>query len=116
MKNEEELRLEIGKLVDEFSKLKYQDNSFKPGNTVIPASGKVIGATELKYMVNASLDGWITSGQFNRKFEKGLAEFIGINHLITVNSGSSANLVAFSTLTSPKLGEKVKITTRSKVI
>jgi CDP-4-dehydro-6-deoxyglucose reductase, E1 len=106
MKNEEELRLEIEKLVDEFAKVKYQDNSFKPGNTIIPASGKVIGATELKYMVNASLDGWITSGQFNRKFEKELAKFIGINHLITVNSGSSANLVAFSTLTSPKLGEK----------
>ena len=57
-------------------------------------------------MVDASLDGWLTTGRFNRKFEKQLAEFIGIKHLITVNSGSSANLVAFATLTSSKLGDK----------
>ena len=57
-------------------------------------------------MVEASLDGWLTTGRFNKKFEIELAEFIGVKHLITVNSGSSANLVAFSTLTSPKLGEK----------
>ncbi|MEI8631935.1 lipopolysaccharide biosynthesis protein RfbH [Vibrio sp. PP-XX7] len=57
-------------------------------------------------MVEASLDGWLTTGRFNEQFEKELAEFIGIKHLITVNSGSSANLVAFSTLTSPKLGER----------
>jgi len=72
----------------------------------VPPSGKVMGATELKYMVDASLDGWLTTGRFNRKFEKKLSEFIGIKHLITVNSGSSANLVAFSTLTSPKLGDR----------
>jgi len=66
----------------------------------------VIGATELQYMVDASLDGWLTTGRFNRKFEKELSEFIGIKHLITVNSGSSANLVAFATLTSPKLGDR----------
>ena len=72
----------------------------------MPPSGKVIGATELKYMVDASLDGWLTTGRFNRKFEKELSEFIGIKHLITVNSGSSANLVAFATLTSPKLGDR----------
>jgi len=57
-------------------------------------------------MVDASLDGWLTTGRFNRKFEKELSEFIGIKHLITVNSGSSANLVAFATLTSPKLGDR----------
>jgi CDP-6-deoxy-D-xylo-4-hexulose-3-dehydrase len=57
-------------------------------------------------MVEASLDGWLTTGRFNEQFEKELAEFIGVKHLITVNSGSSANLVAFSCLTSPKLGER----------
>ena len=57
-------------------------------------------------MVEASLDGWLTTGRFNAEFEKKLAAFIGIKHLITVNSGSSANLVAFSTLTSPKLGDR----------
>ena len=106
MKTPEDLRSEISKLVEEYADLKYTDKTFKPGRTVIPASGKVIGSTELQYMVDASLDGWLTSGRFNRKFEVELAKFIGIKHLITVNSGSSANLVAFSTLTSPKLGEK----------
>lgn len=57
-------------------------------------------------MVDASLDGWLTTGRFNAMFEKRLAEFLGVKYLITVNSGSSANLVAFSTLTSPKLGER----------
>jgi CDP-6-deoxy-D-xylo-4-hexulose-3-dehydrase len=86
--------------------LQYQEKLFVAGETVIPPSGKVIGATELQYMVEASLDGWLTTGRFNEQFEKELAAFIGIKHLITVNSGSSANLVAFSALTSPKLGER----------
>jgi CDP-4-dehydro-6-deoxyglucose reductase, E1 len=106
MKTPEDLRSEISKLVEEYADLKYKDKTFKPGRTVISASGKVIGSTELQNMVDASLDGWLTSGRFNKKFEVELAQFIGIKHLITVNSGSSANLVAFSTLTSPKLGKK----------
>ena len=106
MKTAEELRLEISDLVQEFADLKYIEKTFKPGRSAVPPSGKVMGATELKYMVDASLDGWLTTGRFNRKFEKELSEFIGIKHLITVNSGSSANLVAFATLTSPKLGDR----------
>jgi len=106
MKTAEELRLEITGLVQEFADLKYTEKTFKPGRSVVPPSGKVMGATELQYMVDASLDGWLTAGRFNRKFEKKLSEFIGIKHLITVNSGSSANLVAFATLTSPKLGDR----------
>ena len=106
MKTAEELRLEIAELVREYAGLKYKDKIFKPGRSVVPPSGKVIGATELQYMVEASLDGWLTTGRFNRKFEKELSEFIGIKYLITVNSGSSANLVAFSTLTSSKLGNR----------
>jgi len=57
-------------------------------------------------MVDAALDGWLTTGRFNAEFERKLAEFIGVKHLITVNSGSSANLVAFNALTSPKLGAR----------
>lgn len=103
---EEELRKKIGALVDEFAAIKFTPQVFEPGVTAIPASGKLIGAEELRNMVNASLDGWLTSGRFNEIFEKRLAEFIGINYAITVNSGSSANLIAFSTLTSPKLGHR----------
>jgi len=106
MKTTEELRLEIATLVREFADLKYIEKTFKPGRNVVPPSGKVIGTKELQYMVDASLDGWLTTGRFNRKFEKELSKFIGIKHLITVNSGSSANLVAFATLTSPKLGDR----------
>lgn len=106
MQTTETLRTEIAALVKQYAKLQYQEKLFVAGETVVPASGKVIGETELQYMVEASLDGWLTTGRFNEQFEKELAEFIGIKHLITVNSGSSANLVAFSTLTSPKLGDR----------
>jgi len=106
MRNIEDIRLEISKLIQEFADIRYKEKVFKPGRSVIPPSGKVIGATELQYMVNASLDGWLTTGRFNRKFEKELSKFIGVEHVVTVNSGSSANLVAFASLTSSKLGER----------
>ena len=106
MKTTEKLRLEIASLVQEFADLKYKQKTFEPGKSIVPPSGKVIGATELQYMVDASLDGWLTTGRFNDQFEKELANFIGVKNLITVNSGSSANLVAFATLTSPKLGDR----------
>ncbi len=80
--------------------------AFIPGETTVPASGKVIGAPELQRMVEASLDGWLTTGRFNEAFEKRLAQFLGRNYCITTNSGSSANLLAFSALTSPQLGER----------
>ena len=100
------VRQEIASLVEKYASEAFASKEFIPGETVIPPSGKVIGARELQLMVEASLDGWLTAGRFNTEFEKKLAEFIGIRHLITVNSGSSANLVAFSSLTSPKLGSR----------
>ena len=100
------LRQEISKLVEQYANVALASKPFVAGETVIPPSGKVIGARELQLMVEASLDGWLTTGRFNAEFEKKLAEFIGVKFLLSVNSGSSANLVAFSTLTSPKLGER----------
>lgn len=100
------LRHKIAELVEEFAQQRYQPQPFQAGQTVVPPSGKVLGATELQYMVEAALDGWLTTGRFNEQFETALAQFLGVKHLITVNSGSSANLVAFSALTSPKLGTK----------
>ncbi|WP_375325920.1 lipopolysaccharide biosynthesis protein RfbH [Flagellimonas sp. GZD32] len=102
----EELRHKIAQLVAEFAEEKYKPSIFEPGETVIPPSGKVLGKEELMNMVEASLDGWLTTGRFNEQFEKKLAEFLGVKHCLSVNSGSSANLVAFSALTSPKLGER----------
>ncbi len=100
------IRGKISNLVKEYSKLKFKKIKFIPGKTTIPPTGKVIGNTEITNMVEASLDGWLTSGRFNKLFEEKLSKFIGIKNLITVNSGSSANLIAFSTLTSPKLKER----------
>lgn len=102
----ESIRQQIATLVDEYASIALAPQEFVPGQTIVPPSGKVIGAQELKNMVDASLDGWLTTGRFNAEFEQKLAAFIGVKHLITVNSGSSANLVAFNTLTSPKLGER----------
>ena len=100
------LREQISVLVEQYAAIALAPDPFLPGASVIPPSGKLLDAAELKNMVEASLDGWLTTGRFNAEFEKKLAAFIGIKHLITVNSGSSANLVAFSTLTSPKLGDR----------
>lgn len=100
------IRRQILSLVREYSVLEFAPKEFLPGKTVIPPSGKLIDGRELENMVEASLDGWLTTGRFNELFEKKLAEFIGVQYLITVNSGSSANLIAFSTLTSPKLGAR----------
>ena len=105
-KTTDQLRAEIGALVQQYADLVYAPKPFEPGVSPVPVSGKVLGAKELQLMVEASLDGWLTTGRFNAMFEERLARYIGVKHLITVNSGSSANLVAFSTLTSPRLGER----------
>jgi CDP-6-deoxy-D-xylo-4-hexulose-3-dehydrase len=102
----DELRRQIAELVDRYATLAFAEKPFAPGSTVVPPSGKVIGAPELSNMVEAVLDGWLTTGRFNDAFEQRLANYLGVKHLLTVNSGSSANLVAFSTLTSPRLGER----------
>ncbi|EDZ64667.1 DegT/DnrJ/EryC1/StrS aminotransferase [beta proteobacterium KB13] len=101
-----QIRKKIASLVNELAENKYQAQAFIPGETIIPPSGKVMDVNELQLMVDASLDGWLTSGRFNEVFEKKLANYLGVRHLLTVNSGSSANLVAFSALTSSKLGER----------
>jgi CDP-6-deoxy-D-xylo-4-hexulose-3-dehydrase len=103
---QQDIRQKIAALVEEFAQLKYTAQTFKPGETVIPPSGKVLDAAELKSMVEASLDGWLTTGRFNDAFEKKLRDFLGVKFLITTNSGSSANLLAFSALTSPKLKDR----------
>ena len=103
---ERTLRMVMSHHVDQFQNVLRQPKPFVPGTSVVPPAGKVIGATELKNMVDASLDGWLTTGRFNDAFEPRLAKYLGAKHLITVNSGSSANLIAFSVLTSPKLGDR----------
>jgi CDP-6-deoxy-D-xylo-4-hexulose-3-dehydrase len=101
-----EIRKKILDLVKVYSDINFADSNFIEGITEVPVSGKVIGTLELQNMVEASLDGWLTTGRFNTNFEERLAAFLGIKCLLTVNSGSSANLIAFSTLTSAKLKER----------
>ena len=91
---------EIQDFVKKILNNKDQTNTFVPGKTLIPPSGKLIGYEEVKNMVLASFDGWLTTGRFNFEFQEKLSNFLNIKHLITVNSGSSANLLAFSSLTS----------------
>ncbi|HEX4916988.1 MAG TPA: lipopolysaccharide biosynthesis protein RfbH [Limnobacter sp.] len=104
--NPEALRAQIADLVQQYADAVHAPKPFVPGQSAVPVSGKVVGAPEIQMMVEASLDCWLTTGRFNTLFEQRLANFLGVKHVLTVNSGSSANLVAFSTLTSPKLGDR----------
>ncbi len=89
-----------------FAADKLQPQEFVPGETVIPVSGKVLAPEDFASLVDASLDGWLTAGRFHTDFERALAKYIGSRSALFVNSGSSANLVALSGLTSPKLGKR----------
>jgi len=105
-KTTESIRRQIANLVDDYSAIVFSAQAFLPGTTPIPPSGKVLDSEALKNMVEASLDGWLTTGRFNEEFEKTLAAFIGVKYVLSVNSGSSANLVAFNALTSHRLGKR----------
>jgi CDP-6-deoxy-D-xylo-4-hexulose-3-dehydrase len=104
--NSVEIKKKIFDLVNNYSKINFSEKKFIPGVSEVAVSGKVIGFLELQNMVEASLDGSLTAGRFNKQFEEKLSNFLGIKSLLTVNSGSSANLIAFSTLTSSKLKER----------
>jgi CDP-6-deoxy-D-xylo-4-hexulose-3-dehydrase len=100
------LRPVIQDEVKHFAASAHAPVAFVPGESAVPVCGKVIGTKELQLMVEASLDGWLTTGRFNAEFERRLANYLGVKYLITVNSGSTAKLVAFSTLSSPRLGDR----------
>ena len=91
---------EIESFVKKILEEKDVKKNYVPGETLIPPSGKLIGYEETKNMVLASFDGWLTTGRFNSEFQTKLSNFLNVKHLMTVNSGSSANLLAFSSLTS----------------
>jgi CDP-6-deoxy-D-xylo-4-hexulose-3-dehydrase len=99
------LRARILKLVRAYA-AEHASSAFLPGVTPVPPSGKILGAREMEYAVEAALDGWLTTGRFNAAFEEKLGAFLGIDFVLTCNSGSSANLLAISALTSPLLGER----------
>ncbi len=106
MTNKESLRNQIVELVRQYHAVSFSPSPFIPGETPVPYAGRVFDATELEYLVDASLDFWLTTGRFAERFEREFAKFCGVRHVSLVNSGSSANLVALSSLTSPKLGDR----------
>jgi CDP-4-dehydro-6-deoxyglucose reductase, E1 len=103
---EQQIKNEIMQLIDQYHKAKFGNRKFIQGQTSVPVSGKVFDSDELKNITESALDAWFTTGRFNTLFEKSLREFIGVKNLITTNSGSSANLLAFASLTDSSLGDR----------
>ena len=79
---------------------------FRPGESPVPVSGKVLDGDDIAALVDSSLDGWLTAGRFTERFQRALAKYVGARSAVFVNSGSSANLLALTALTSPKLGKR----------
>ncbi len=100
-----QLRQRILELVLEYHKYSHNGKKFIPGRTIVPVSGKVFDSSDLQMLISSSLDFWLTSGRFNDEFEKELANFLKINYVLTTNSGSSANLLALTALTSKQFGD-----------
>ena len=101
-----ELRSNILDLVREYSAEAFAPRAFVPGETAVPVSGKVFDGDEVASLVDSGLDFWLTTGRYAASFERQLKDFIGARHAFLCNSGSSANLLALSALTSPKLGDR----------
>ena len=99
-------RERIRELLREYFEQAFPTRAFVPGESAVPVSGKVFDAEELELLVDAALDFWLTAGRYAAQFESEFARFIGVRSASLVNSGSSANLVALSALTSPKLGDR----------
>jgi CDP-6-deoxy-D-xylo-4-hexulose-3-dehydrase len=100
------LRAQILALTAEYYQAAFSKKEFEAGTTPVPVSGRVFDSAELQSLVDSSLDFWLTTGRYAAQFEKEFARFFGLRHAILVNSGSSANLLALSALTSSQLGEK----------
>jgi len=102
----ERIKGQIFEKVKDYYNLKHKKEKFVPGETKIPYAGRVYDQNEVISLVDSSLDFWLTAGRFAKQFEEEFAEFLGVEHCLLTNSGSSANLLAISALTSPKLGER----------
>jgi CDP-4-dehydro-6-deoxyglucose reductase, E1 len=102
----DDLRAQILDMVRHYHAAAFAPAQFAPGQSSVPCAGRVFDAEELVHLVDASLDFWLTTGRFAEQFEREFAELFGMRHAILVNSGSSANLLALTCLTSPKLGER----------
>ncbi len=100
------LRQEIISKTIEYHQARFGQTRFVPGKTRVNYAGRVFDEKELSNAVEASLDFWLTEGRYSEEFSEKIAEFLDVEHVLLTNSGSSANLLAFSALTSEKLGDK----------
>src|SRR3954469_7762817 len=100
------LRAHILDLVRQYHGAAFTAPDFEPGRSSVPCSGRVFDAEELVHLVDSSLDFWLTTGRYADRFEREFARAFGARHALLVNSGSSANLLALTALTSPKLGDR----------
>jgi CDP-6-deoxy-D-xylo-4-hexulose-3-dehydrase len=101
-----DLRERILELVVEYHEAAFAPAEFRPGETPIPVSGRVFDAEELLTLIDSSLDFWLTAGPYARRFEREFAKAVGVRHALLCNSGSSANLLALTALTSRSLGDR----------
>src|SRR5260370_4302271 len=106
MKAADELRAQILDLVKEYSRAQWPEKEFVPGESQVYYAGRVFDEDDVATLVDSSLDFWLTTGRFATQFEKQLARFVGVREAVLCNSGSSANLLALSALTSPKLKDR----------
>ena len=104
--NHQELRGQILRLVEDYYAEAFPPAVFLPGQTAVPVSGKVFDARELRLLIDAALDFWLTAGRYAARFEREFARWMSVRECVLTNSGSSANLLAVSALTSPKLGDR----------
>ena len=100
------MKQQILDLVKQYCETEHQKPKFIAGQSAVPVSGKVYDYSDMQNLVESGLDFWLTTGRFNREFEKTLARFLGSQHVLTCNSGSSANLLALTALTSHLLKDK----------
>ena len=105
MKTQESIRSEIFTKIREYYQLAHQQEQFMPGKSKINYAGRVYDEKELINLVDSALEFWLTAGRYAKEFEKNFSEFLGVKHCILTNSGSSANLLAITALTSSKLGD-----------
>jgi CDP-6-deoxy-D-xylo-4-hexulose-3-dehydrase len=126
MSSPEDIKAEILRLTREYSSLVHQNNwpadeaaplrKFVPGQSTVPYAGRVFNTDEVSNAISATLDFWLTLGKEGEAFEEGLAKFLGVKKSILCNSGSSANLLAVSALSSPKLGNNRRLTPGDEII
>ncbi|RMG99482.1 MAG: lipopolysaccharide biosynthesis protein RfbH [Chloroflexi bacterium] len=108
MKKSDVIRQKILDLVAEYYEAAFVEEAeqFVAGETAVPVSGRMFDHEDMQYLIDASLDFWLTSGRFTEQFEREFAQYVGVRHALLCNSGSSANLLALTALTSPTLGER----------